>query len=180
MTTNSRTLEQVEAEIEQTKAELANVKGRDTEVYARIVGYYRSVRNWNKGKRDEYDHRKQFVYESSETSEKVITDAPICTIDEVSVNTQNCCQCADSEIVSYEIYTRKTCPNCPPVKSYMANVDLAATAIDVDSEEGFARASEMGVMAAPTVIFFDANKNEVARAHSVAELSSIVPVAIVA
>ena len=64
----TRTLEQVEAEIAQTREALANVKGRDTEVYARIVGYYRSVRNWNKGKRDEYDQRKQFVYDGTNTS----------------------------------------------------------------------------------------------------------------
>ena len=57
LATNQRTLEQVEAEIAQTKEALANVKGTDTEVYARIVGYYRSVRNWNKGKQ----HKKPVV-----------------------------------------------------------------------------------------------------------------------
>jgi hypothetical protein len=29
-------------------------------VYTRIVGYYRSLKNWNKGKRDEYEQRKTF------------------------------------------------------------------------------------------------------------------------
>ncbi len=58
-----RDLETVEAEIARTKEALANVKGTETEVYARIVGYYRSVRNWNNGKRDEYGHRKMFVYD---------------------------------------------------------------------------------------------------------------------
>lgn len=60
-----RDLETVEAEIARTKEALANVKGTETEVYARIVGYYRSVRNWNKGKRVEYDQRKMFVYGGS-------------------------------------------------------------------------------------------------------------------
>ncbi|MBN2880956.1 ribonucleoside triphosphate reductase [Candidatus Woesearchaeota archaeon] len=32
----------------------------DTEVYSRIVGYYRPVGNWNKGKREEYNHRVHF------------------------------------------------------------------------------------------------------------------------
>jgi hypothetical protein len=31
------------------------------EVYSRIVGYFRPVRNWNKGKRQEFQDRK--VYE---------------------------------------------------------------------------------------------------------------------
>lgn len=60
-----RDLETVEAEIARTKEALANVKGTETEVYARIVGYYRSVRNWNNGKRDEYGQRKMFVYSGS-------------------------------------------------------------------------------------------------------------------
>lgn len=37
--------------------------GKDTEVYARIVGYYRAVRNWNKGKREEKKHRVSFIPE---------------------------------------------------------------------------------------------------------------------
>jgi len=34
--------------------------GSETEVYSRIVGYYRPVGNWNKGKREEYFMRKTF------------------------------------------------------------------------------------------------------------------------
>ncbi len=37
-----------------------NVKVRAirTEVYSRIVGYYRPVQNWNKGKREEFSQRE--------------------------------------------------------------------------------------------------------------------------
>lgn len=34
--------------------------GEETEVYSRIVGYYRPVQNWNRGKRSEYNERKTF------------------------------------------------------------------------------------------------------------------------
>lgn len=34
--------------------------GAETEVYSRVVGYYRPVANWNKGKKEEYKHRKFF------------------------------------------------------------------------------------------------------------------------
>jgi len=34
--------------------------GRQCEVYSRIVGYFRSVRLWNKGKRQEFDERRNF------------------------------------------------------------------------------------------------------------------------
>ena len=64
-----RTLEQVNADIEKVKSALTNVKGIETEVYARIVGYYRSVRNWNKGKREEFGHRVMFEAETAEKKE---------------------------------------------------------------------------------------------------------------
>lgn len=34
--------------------------GEETEVYSRIVGYYRNIRNWNAGKKEEYTDRKEF------------------------------------------------------------------------------------------------------------------------
>lgn len=47
----------IEKEIAELKDKLNQVQGTETEVYTRIVGYYRSVRNWNKGKRSEYSKR---------------------------------------------------------------------------------------------------------------------------
>ena len=52
--------EQIELKISTLKNELANVRGTECEVYARIVGYYRSVKNWNAGKAEEYKHRVSF------------------------------------------------------------------------------------------------------------------------
>ncbi|WP_245874156.1 ribonucleoside triphosphate reductase [Alkalispirochaeta sphaeroplastigenens] len=34
--------------------------GRETEVYSRIVGYYRSLKNWNRGKRAEFAERQPY------------------------------------------------------------------------------------------------------------------------
>ena len=64
-----RDIEKVNAEIEEVKKELENVHGTGTEVYARIVGYYRSVRNWNKGKREEFGQRVMFESESKAENE---------------------------------------------------------------------------------------------------------------
>jgi len=36
------------------------VCGRATEVYSRIVGYFRPVANWNKGKQQEFADRKTY------------------------------------------------------------------------------------------------------------------------
>ncbi len=38
--------------------------GKDTEVWTRVVGFYRPIQAFNKGKREEYDERKAFVLET--------------------------------------------------------------------------------------------------------------------
>jgi anaerobic ribonucleoside-triphosphate reductase len=35
--------------------------GAKTEVYSRIVGYFRPITNWNKGKKQEFEDRKTYV-----------------------------------------------------------------------------------------------------------------------
>ncbi len=32
-----------------------------TEIYSRVVGYYRPVQNWNKGKQQEFSERQYFT-----------------------------------------------------------------------------------------------------------------------
>lgn len=34
--------------------------GAETEVYSRVVGYFRPVKNWNRGKQEEFKDRKAF------------------------------------------------------------------------------------------------------------------------
>ena len=34
--------------------------GQKTEIYSRVVGYYRPVQNWNKGKKEEFGARRTF------------------------------------------------------------------------------------------------------------------------
>lgn len=37
--------------------------GKKTEVYSRIVGYFRPVQNWNKGKQQEFSDRNTYKVE---------------------------------------------------------------------------------------------------------------------
>lgn len=53
-------IETINAEIKLLYEKLENVKGTETEVYSRIVGYYRNTKNWNIGKSREFDERKAF------------------------------------------------------------------------------------------------------------------------
>lgn len=175
-----RSLEEIEKEIAEVQSELSKVQGTETEVYARIVGYYRAVRNWNKGKRDEFNHRKLFDIENTETNTYVLSSAAdqaytygFSAPSEDSVLTENTDAVKADSNGYYEIFTRKTCPNCPPVKDFMEGVELSGRSIDVDTEEGLAEAAGKGVFASPTVIVYDSNGNETARAHNVEELSLI-------
>lgn len=38
----------------------AGACGQPTECYSRVCGYFRPVKNWNKGKREEFKDRKTF------------------------------------------------------------------------------------------------------------------------
>ncbi|MEA4862635.1 MAG: anaerobic ribonucleoside-triphosphate reductase [Victivallaceae bacterium] len=37
------------------------VCGEKTEIYSRVVGYFRPVSNWNRGKQEEFNDRKTYV-----------------------------------------------------------------------------------------------------------------------
>ena len=56
-----RTKEVIDADILKQQIELDAVKGTKTEVYTRIVGYYRNVDNFNIGKKEEYRERKAYT-----------------------------------------------------------------------------------------------------------------------
>lgn len=42
--------------------------GEETEIWSRVVGYYRPVQNWNKGKKEEFRERKAFQAKANATS----------------------------------------------------------------------------------------------------------------
>lgn len=170
-----RTLEEVEKEIAETKAALKDVHGTETEVYARIVGYYRAVKHWNKGKRDEFDIRKMFVWDSTSVSDVKAAEKEVeSTVKVVETSNDVTNQpVINSETVTYEMYTRKTCPNCPPVKEFMSHLEMPGRSIDVDTEDGLAEAAKKGIFASPTVIFYNNAGVETARCHNVEELEAV-------
>jgi len=53
-------LESITEEITDLEKQYAEAKGARCEVYSRIVGYYRSVSNWNPGKSQEFKERMVF------------------------------------------------------------------------------------------------------------------------
>ena len=188
-----KSVQELDKEIADVQKELSDVHGTETEVYARIVGYYRAIKNWNKGKAEEFKHRKNFALEDSSEydihsyadagesgqttfspeSEMLMEDERFDESAEASRSVQAQEAAAANSELRYELFARKTCPNCPPVKEWIANSGLTGKTVDVDTEQGLAEAAQKGVFAAPTVIFYKADGSESARAHNVAELEEI-------
>ena len=55
------TITEINDKIRCLKVDYENAKGTEAEVYTRIVGYYRKIKNWNPGKRKEYDYRLAYA-----------------------------------------------------------------------------------------------------------------------
>ncbi len=163
-----------ESRLVELKAELMGVRGTQTEVYSRIVGYYRSVRNWNAGKRHEYTKRK--TYEISQTAyvpsgaQAMQLDFGASPMASAGMPDAAASEPANGVHEAYLLFTRKTCPNCPPVRDYLAASGLRATIIDVDTPDGFEAAKRHNVMATPTAILLGSGGDETARAYTRAQL----------
>lgn len=177
----------IDKRISELQQELETVEGTPTEVYTRIVGYYRSLKNWNRGKREEYDHRVTFEPErgapaAGQTSVvQAFADAAIeaasltgpRSVLESSPDGRE----AAKRIMSYAYFFRETCPNCPPVRSYVESIDLDGEMVDVDTGEGMERAVEHQILSTPTVLLKDEHGKTVAQAGNVAQLRSILETA---
>uniref|UniRef100_UPI00280BB45B anaerobic ribonucleoside-triphosphate reductase n=1 Tax=uncultured Treponema sp. TaxID=162155 RepID=UPI00280BB45B len=121
MTEQTKKIEELNAQIEGLKEELRDVHGTETEVYARIVGYYRAVKNWNKGKRDEFHNRKLFTVDetvsddnaslncttAAETDLRQNDYAPLFSTQEQEYSSASEEQTA-AELSGYEFFMRKT------------------------------------------------------------------------
>lgn len=44
------------------------------EVYSRVVGYFRPVNQWNKGKKEEFTERKTYMFDAFELEQSVALD----------------------------------------------------------------------------------------------------------
>ncbi len=111
----------------------------ETEVYSRITGYYRPVKNWNAGKSQEFKDRKTYEVEGFES--RSLKDFKEAT-DVVDV-----CDCKMEKVM---LFTTTTCPNCKVVKPLLkqANIDF----VEVDANENLDLVKKYGIMQAPTLV----------------------------
>ncbi len=184
-----RTVADIDKEISELQKKLRALEGRPTEVYSRIVGYYRSLKNWNRGKREEYTHRVVFNPQSQGEPHRdaVGTRAPgetaaadgvtgTAATDVIAAAGMNATAQTESDElkpVEYMYFYRETCPNCPPVRRVLSNIELPGTETDVDTEAGTRAALDNGIYTTPTVVFFNSQHTEIYRASTIGELSEL-------
>lgn len=120
----------------QGEQKVCPICGNNTEVYSRITGYYRPVRNWNDGKTQEYKERKVYNIEISVLKTKSAEQK------ETAENTV----CSNKVL----LFTTKTCPNCRVAKQMLDKAGINYNVID--AEENAALSLQYDVHQAPTIV----------------------------
>ncbi|MCX7655183.1 MAG: hypothetical protein N2Z76_01515 [Treponemataceae bacterium] len=167
-----RSLTEIERELAKLREELANVEGTPTEVYTRIVGYYRSVRNWNIGKKEEYKERRLFVISESTIEQKnpkgekssytaKDTASPLTLFAEETGTHSRTLPAEKGKVL---LFIQNKCPACPPAKAAVQELGIAVEYIDAGTPEGMERARQYGVYSTPTAILLDNQGKEQGRA----------------
>ena len=146
-----RNLEAIEKDLAAARETLSSVEGTPAEVYSRIVGYYRSVRNWNRGKREEYGERR--LYRLSDAGDvRAAVSSP---------------SFSNSNFVSNEmkllLFVRAACPRCPAAKAAAGRLGIPVDLINADTSEGMVEATRRGVMSTPTAILISSGGEELRR-----------------
>ena len=123
--------------------------GKDTEVYSRITGYYRPVKNWNDGKTQEYKERKTYDIANS-----VMTRS--------GVITENCSCVAQMQPAALEdgiyLFASATCPNCKVAESLLKKAEIEY--IHLLAEQNKELTEAFGIKQSPTLVVVKDGKTE--------------------
>lgn len=115
--------------------------GAETEVYSRITGYYRPVKNWNDGKAQEFKDRKE--YDVSDSGSRMKLGAAVKKEETVLPG-------KSEEGIKTILFTTKTCPNCRIATKSLEKAHISYELVDAEENEELVR--KYGVMQAPTLV----------------------------
>ncbi len=113
--------------------------GAEAEVYSRITGYYRPVKNWNDGKSQEYKERNLYDIAGSVLTHQGPKE-----------------QAAEAETSATTLadgvylFASATCPNCKIAESLLTKAGIPY--IKVLAEENVALTESLGIKQAPTLV----------------------------
>ena len=116
--------------------------GEDTEVYSRITGYYRPVKNWNDGKSKEFEMRKEYSLDNCEKKvEKVKEEAKKASAKAILKS-----DAKDGLL----LFGTKTCPNCKMAKKLLDKKHITYEFVDAEDMPDMTK--QFGVKKAPTLV----------------------------
>ena len=120
------------------------VCGKLTEVYSRITGYYRPVKNWNAGKAQEFKDRKTYVVNGITSCTSFKEDQqPAVRVEETKpVNS--------SSAQKYLLFTTPTCPNCRIIEKFLDEHHVDYEIKDALENKDLTR--KYGILQAPTMV----------------------------
>lgn len=113
--------------------------GQETEVYSRITGYYRPVRNWNDGKTEEYKNREKYNIENSKLVHSIQCDKETSPKEEIKPSPK--------ELL---LFATKTCANCKMAKMLLDKDQIKYTVVDAEEERDLTE--QYDITKAPTLI----------------------------
>lgn len=113
--------------------------GKESEVYSRITGYYRPVKNWNDGKAQEFKQRK--AYNAQTALNKEIKPAAKAEKDSQGIG---------AKLTEAMLFTTATCPNCAVAKRLLSEKKIGYELIN--AEQDTAKAKNYDISTAPTLI----------------------------
>ena len=125
--------------------------GKEAEVYSRITGYYRPVKNWNDGKRQEYKNRTVYdIIHSKSPEQKMKSYGAAEKLAEQAAGKEEPKAAAADKIEEDGMYlfTTSTCPNCKMAKEMLAEEQYEV----IDAERRPDLAAQYGIMQAPTLL----------------------------
>lgn len=121
--------------------------GEETEVYSRITGYYRPVKNWNDGKAQEFRERK--VYDVFDSGSRM---KPKAAVKKEAVSASVSSEGGEDGIKAI-LFTTKTCPNCRIATKSLEKAHISYELVDAEENEELVK--KYGVMQAPTLVVVD-------------------------
>ena len=114
--------------------------GEEAEVYSRITGYYRPVKNWNDGKTQEYKDRK--VYDIGRSTLK--RSAPVA---EAAAPAEEAAPAPENRNL---LFATATCPNCKIACTFLDKAGFPYEKLL--AEDNAELATQLGVKQAPTLV----------------------------
>ncbi len=144
--------------------------GREAEVYSRITGYYRPVRNWNDGKISEFKNRRTYAEKKMskpirgiagtvaanawQTRQSQMAKAAAAGVNPAGTASVSEAKTEDRKAL---LVATKTCPNCGAAKKMLEKANISYQVIYADNTEGMAFAEANNIIQAPTLLVPNGN-----------------------